>query len=259
MAASGSAVLAGTVIDLGAQDAAASGISGVAITVKTASGRDVASGLTDAQGRYTIKIERVARPLVLYFDKLGYQSRPTVLKVTEATAADGTVRMVRESAPVAYYRIVAQRTAEPALSPAERQQRVALVVDLPPADKSRVVDEVQKLAAAPVLQEMQVAEHSKAIASNVRSRLADTGYSELAVNADANSGVVQLSGTVETTEQKARATDLAQSVRGVSRVLNELSVRALGSVKEYGFAGRIDKSATGTFAGKQARDAKEAR
>ena len=41
-----------------------------------------------------------------------------------------------------------------------------------------------------------------------------------------NQGVIQLSGTVESPEQRARAEAVAREVRGVRRVMNGLEVRA---------------------------------
>lgn len=230
--------LSGSVIDVGVDGGAPAGIPGVAITVRSAALKTLATGLTDAAGRYEIEVKRVSPPYVLYFEKLGYQMRPTQQRVARAGDAVKPVEMIREAGPAAYYRAVAARAAEVKLSAAERQQRVAMVVELPPANKSIVVDEMKRLAAVPALEQIQVAEKSKAIETNVRSKLlADTELAALKVNADASSGVVQLSGVVETSEQKSRATDLAQSVSGVSRVLNMLSVQA--------FRGATGSAATG--------------
>ena len=45
------------------------------------------------------------------------------------------------------------------------------------------------------------------------------------VDVDTNEGIVQLSGVVQTSEQRARAEDLAKQVTGVRRVHNNLQVQ----------------------------------
>lgn len=243
-AAADGVLLSGSVIDVGADSGAPSGIPGVAITVRSAALRTLATGLTDAGGRYEIQVKRASPPYVLVFEKLGYQLRPTQHRIAKAGDALKPVEMIREAAPAAYYRAVAARAAELKLTAAERQQRVAMVVELPPANKSVVVEEMKRLAAVPALEQIQVAEKSKAIETNVRSKLlADSELASLKVNADASSGVVQLSGVVETSEQKSRATDLAQSVSGVSRVLNMLSIQT--------FRGATGSAATGAAKARQ--------
>lgn len=54
----------------------------------------------------------------------------------------------------------------------------------------------------------------------VADRLQNLGW----VNVDANEGVVYLTGNAQTVEQKARATELAQQVHGVKRVVNNIVV-----------------------------------
>ena len=54
----------------------------------------------------------------------------------------------------------------------------------------------------------------------VADRIQNLGW----VNVDANEGVVYLTGNAQTAEQKARATELAQQVHGVKRVVNNIVV-----------------------------------
>ena len=44
------------------------------------------------------------------------------------------------------------------------------------------------------------------------------------IDVDTNNGVVYLNGTVDSSEQKARAAELARRVKGVSKVVNNLQL-----------------------------------
>jgi len=55
--------------------------------------------------------------------------------------------------------------------------------------------------------------------------LEDPAVSGLAVNVDTYKGVVQLSGFVDTAQQKSRAEQIAHNVPGVSSVQNRLTVK----------------------------------
>ena len=67
------------------------------------------------------------------------------------------------------------------------------------------------------------------ITTSVKTKLAAEQAGTLtAVNVDTSQGVVSLSGTVESEALKQRATTLAQETQGVSRVVNNLQVRAGG-------------------------------
>ena len=62
--------------------------------------------------------------------------------------------------------------------------------------------------------------------SRVRAALADdTQYKYDGVNVETFKGVVQLSGFVNTRDQKNRAGDLARKVRGVNDVENNITVK----------------------------------
>jgi hypothetical protein len=64
------------------------------------------------------------------------------------------------------------------------------------------------------------------ITMSVKSKLAKEKASTLTkVNVDTRQGVVELNGTVDTNAAKLRATELAQQVDGVRRVVNNLKVQ----------------------------------
>lgn len=66
----------------------------------------------------------------------------------------------------------------------------------------------------------------KADSSRVRSALsADTQYKYTDVNVQTFKGVVQLSGFVNSRDQKNRAGDLARKVEGVKEVQNNITVK----------------------------------
>jgi hyperosmotically inducible protein len=67
------------------------------------------------------------------------------------------------------------------------------------------------------------------LTASVKTKLAAEQAATLtAVNVDTHQGVVSLSGTVESEALKQRAATLAQETQGVSRVVNNLQVRAGG-------------------------------
>jgi hyperosmotically inducible protein len=64
------------------------------------------------------------------------------------------------------------------------------------------------------------------ITASVKSRLvADRAANLTRVDVDTNSGTVYLNGTVESTEQKARAEQLAWQAKGVKSVVNNLHIQ----------------------------------
>ncbi len=65
-----------------------------------------------------------------------------------------------------------------------------------------------------------------AITASVKTKLvADKATNLTRVDVDTNNKIVYLNGTVESTEQKARAEQLASQVNGVRNVVNNLEVQ----------------------------------
>jgi hyperosmotically inducible periplasmic protein len=66
----------------------------------------------------------------------------------------------------------------------------------------------------------------KTILASVKSKLVAEKLSNLSkIDVDVTNGTVYLNGAVESAEQKTRAEQLAQSVKGVKSVVNNLQVR----------------------------------
>ena len=223
------ATVSGTVNDLGATKPK-DGIAGVWVVVKNSKGVPVGKGLTDANGVYRIEIPSgVDRPTA-YFEKPGFQSRPTVQVISDIAKAQKPVYMVAESAGQDYYRTVANvMTAQAAtLPPEERQQRATVIASLPAADKMRVTEDLKKLAATSVLADISIGEQNQRVISNVRSQLiADQalGNRPIWVVPDYRSpGTIQLHGSVQLAYDKARAEDIAKATPGVKGVHNQLMI-----------------------------------
>jgi hyperosmotically inducible protein len=68
------------------------------------------------------------------------------------------------------------------------------------------------------------------IAAKVKGQLAGKAGLGTAsdVNVEVNSGVVELSGFVETADQKAKAAELARGINGVKNVRNNISLKPAG-------------------------------
>ncbi len=66
----------------------------------------------------------------------------------------------------------------------------------------------------------------KQLQHQVSDALSDNGtYKFDNVNVDVYRGTVQLSGFVQTSDQKSRANDIAKNVQGVSKVENKITVK----------------------------------
>ena len=64
------------------------------------------------------------------------------------------------------------------------------------------------------------------LTSSVKTKLAADKLSSLTrVDVDTNNGIVSLNGVVESSDQKARAQELASQVNGVNKVINNLQVQ----------------------------------
>ena len=64
------------------------------------------------------------------------------------------------------------------------------------------------------------------LTSSVKTKLAADKLSSLTrVDVDTNNGIVSLNGVVESSEQRARAQELASQVSGVNKVVNNLQVQ----------------------------------
>lgn len=65
-----------------------------------------------------------------------------------------------------------------------------------------------------------------ALTTSVKTKLAADKLSSLTrVDVDTNNGTVSLNGVVESSDQKARAQELALQVNGVNRVINNIQVQ----------------------------------
>ena len=103
-------------------------------------------------------------------------------------------------------------------------------------DRQRAADVVQKAVgdAAQVANEVTVAGAQEEIADDLDNELetrldelvdADTALNEQDVNFDVNNGVVTITGTVATREQRDKIGDLARSQPGVKDVVNSLEMK----------------------------------
>lgn len=71
--------------------------------------------------------------------------------------------------------------------------------------------------------------HDSAITSAVKQKLSsDPDLKNLQINVETRSGVVQLSGFVNSTKASIKAEELARSVKDVSQVKNHLIVKGSG-------------------------------
>lgn len=82
----------------------------------------------------------------------------------------------------------------------------------------------------------------KHITANVEKKLkAEPVYKFSDVDVKTFAGVVQLSGFVTTDEQKTRAGELAQQVQGVSRVVNNLTLKPNSPMQPTGRTNQVNQ------------------
>ena len=222
-----SATLTGTVNDIGAADSAHNGISGVWIEVKNLSDKKVGEGLTDAQGAYKIELTISAGTgLTAVYEKLGFQARPTIRKVTDLNKDQKPVPMVKEAASDQYYGTVATRVSDGTLD--QIQERVDILVALPETDKSRVTDHLKKAGAVNVFNHFQTAEKRRTIESKVAAELKsdeELNGRPIRVSSDSKvTGSFRLEGAVKSPDEKNRAERIVKSVEGVKKVDNGLII-----------------------------------
>ncbi len=90
---------------------------------------------------------------------------------------------------------------------------VALLVAMAAVDTARAAD-------------VGAVAHDTKITTAVKAKLAADHPANLAnVKVKTEEGTVYLSGTVDTSEQRARATELAASVKGVKKVVSQIAIK----------------------------------
>jgi hypothetical protein len=215
--------LEGTVNDLGAANSANKGIASVWITVKNTKNMEVANGLTNARGSYRIALPTPDNTVFAYYEKLGFQPRPTIRSITDIKKKQEAVFLVREDASSAYYKESAKNISDAAttLSLPEMDERVYLVVSLPQPVRSQVTEQLKELAASDVLNKIQVGEN---IDMKLKTRLSENANLKSYIIADTIGETVKLNGSVLTVDEKAKAGEIAKSVKGVANVENHLNV-----------------------------------
>jgi osmotically-inducible protein OsmY len=83
----------------------------------------------------------------------------------------------------------------------------------------------------------------KVITEKVEERLeTEPVYKFSDVDVKTFAGVVQLSGFVNTEEQKRRAGELAQNIEGVARVVNNITLKPGSDLTPTGGTNRVDQS-----------------
>jgi hyperosmotically inducible protein len=100
----------------------------------------------------------------------------------------------------------------------------------PPASTSveRAADKVAANTEAAANKATSAVGDATITASVKTALIAEPGLKALQIDVDTQNGVVTLSGTVDTPENKARAVQVAQGVTGVSSVKDNLSTKTTG-------------------------------
>ena len=215
--------LQGTVKNLGDANQNNNGVAGVSISIKDKNGKEIGSGLTDAKGNYKIGLLKQPSHLTAYFDKLGFQSRPTIRQIPDSTLEQKPVFLVQEGASSVYYKNVATSIA--AAGPAEKKEKTGLVAALPETDRSYVKQHLMQAGARATLDELKSAENMRYLASTVKEKLLpENSVKNLTIEAGSVMGSVLMGGFVNSLVQKKQVEAVVKSVDGVHDVQNNLKV-----------------------------------
>jgi osmotically-inducible protein OsmY len=222
--------LGGVVRDLGSNKAEA-GISGVKITVKDAAKGNLFQTISDARGRFTISRPRGRKDTSAHFTKVGYQPRPKIHSLDDLQLQKGAVYLVRERASSNYLRSVARNVVDVSASfdQAEKTEIAELIANLSTENSAVVTSELERMDAKDMIAVIQVATEIVQLTARVRAILIEDPVTK-AQQIDVNTfkGTVELSGLVDSNDDKTRAVALARSVAGVVDVQDSIRVKPEG-------------------------------
>lgn len=209
------------------------GIAGVTLSVRDAKNTELAAGLTNGQGEYTVPYTGQKGGVKVIYEKVGFKPRPTVRWVLDVKSQhQKPVYLIREGAGDEYYKMAAatlgtsaatQLMNKPGSYSGDLQGMAMAVAALPANDKARVLQSLRSLPAGTALTAIEIAEMNEVITNRVKAALLDDPSLKSAeINVETFKGEVQLSGFVNSPVAKSRAVDVAREVQGVRSVKNDM-------------------------------------
>lgn len=220
-------VLKGTVKDPGAPSAS-NGIAGVSLHVRDVKNTELAQGLTNEQGEYSVSYTGQKDRVQAIFEKLGFQPRPAKRWVVKANSPQRPVLLIREGAEDEYYKTAAATLSTEAanVSPEYLQDSATSVVALPANDKVRVLQNLKGSPAENFLAAIRTAEENKVVTTRVKMAIVNVPLlKSREINVETFKGTVQLSGMVSSPEEVNQAVEVARAVAGVTSVKNDMKVK----------------------------------
>jgi len=219
-------VLKGSVRDLGAPSSS-NGIAGVTLSVRDANNTEMASGLTDGQGEYTVSYTGQKVGVRVIYEKLGFQPRPTVRSVVDTKSPQKPVLLLREGAREEYYKLAAATLANEAgnVSSDYLHDSAMSVAALPATDKAQVLQYLKDAPAEKVLAAIRTEEENKFVAMQVKAAIFnDASVNSSGINVETLNGKVLLSGFAKSGDEANKAVKAAREVKGVASVKNDIRV-----------------------------------
>jgi BON domain len=215
--------LRGTVKDPGAPSSK-SGIAGVSLSVRDAKNRELAPGLTDERGEYTVSFVGQKSGVSVVYEKLGFRPRPAVRRIVDTKSPQKPVLLIKEGAGDEYYRTAAEMLAQAEKgSPEDLQDSAIAIAALPENDKAQVLQHLKGVPAVNVLAAVKTAEEDQVLTARIKDKfLADPTLGKETVFVKANNGVVQLWGFTPKKTTKTQAADVARQTEGVVGVNNAI-------------------------------------
>lgn len=196
------------------------------LSVRDASDKELASGLTNVEGQYRVQYpaQKPGAKVKVTYEKLGFTPRPAKRSVADSKSPQEPVLLLREGADDGYYNAVAG--ALQTMAPAKLQESATAVAALPQADRERVLRSLKRAPAADVVRAIDVAVADASIVSRVKAAIhEDASLKASDINVETFKGQVQLSGFVLSRDATSKAGDLARGVKGVASVKNELRTK----------------------------------
>ena len=220
-------VLKGTVNDLSSPS---KGIPGVSLSVRDAKDKELAPGLTNGQGEYSVPYpaQKAGVKVKVIYEKPGFTPRPVVKWIANSDGPQEPVLLLKAGADDEYYRgaAAALETLARRESPGGLHKSAAVVAALPKSDKDRLLRYLMKAPAQDVVEAIKIADADASLVSQVKEAMRDEpSLKASAIDVQTFNGKVQLSGFANSLEAQKKATQVARNVQGVNAVMNELRTK----------------------------------
>jgi hypothetical protein len=205
----------GKVVDVGSQES--KGIAGVEVLLKTASGAQVGTTVTDLNGQYVINLKSQPRlPLIAEFTKINYAENPKIANVKRLDSAQPDVGLVNCDGDDSYYKTAATYIAS---APTKELQidRLNAVAALPAAKNKIVADKLGAYGDANLMGQLASATVTQTMLENFRKGLNEKKIGNVVAGTNQD-GKIELFGSVSSSWQMKQLEDVAAHTKEAANI-----------------------------------------